>query len=201
MFTWTKIVAVEDKAMSQVRINQIVCNGKIHFASNNLQWVKKKIDFYSNNISITRYGFNIHLTRNIRYIFQNNLRNLLKSEIEQQIQEKILSLTVKITNIQHSITLNYNKKTLISSFLTNLDSDFKIDLIQITQEAGVPATQTTLEQLLAVEKISYLCITVKLLKATLKLQLSKDKEHTHSTLILNNYTEDSKSLIDFLKKS
>ena len=70
--------------------------------------------------------------------------------------------------------------------------------IFITQEPNIPSP-TTLGTVFALQNLTYLAFTLKLLKnkATIKLQLSKEKKETHLTLILMNFYEDAQKLVTF----
>ena len=71
--------------------------------------------------------------------------------------------------------------------------------IFIIQEQNIPSP-TTLDTVFMLQNLTYLAFTLKLLKnkATIKLQLSKEKTETHLTLILINFYEDAQDLITFL---
>ena len=98
--------------------------------------------------------------------------------------EKISTLNVKVSNIQYSRKINFDKTTLVNTFLPFLQSTSTINQIFIIQEPNVPSP-TTLDIVFALQNLTYLAFTLKLLKnkATIKLQLSKEKMETHLTLI------------------
>ena len=74
-----------------------------------------------------------------------------------------------------------------------------INQIFIAQEPNVPSP-TSLDTVFTLQNLTYLAFTLTLLKnkATIKLQLSKEKTETHLTLILMNFYEDAQNLITFL---
>ena len=132
------------------------------------------------------------------FIFNNNINKLLKNYITQVTKEKILTLNVRVSNIQYSRKLNFDKTTLVNTFLPLLQNT-TINQIFITQESNVPSP-TTLDTVYLLQNFTYLAFTLKLLKnkATIKLQLSKEKMETHLTLILTNFHKDTQDLITFL---
>ena len=87
----------------------------------------------------------------------------------------------------------------MNTFLPLLQSTNTINQIFITQEPNIPSS-TTLDTVLVLQNLTYLALTLKLLKnkATIKLQLSKEKTETHLTLILMNFDEGPQDLITFL---
>ena len=88
----------------------------------------------------------------------------------------------------------------MNTFLPLLQKTNTINQIFITQEPNIPSP-TTLDTVSALQNLTYLAFTLKLLKnkATIKLQLSKEKRETHLTLILMNFYEDAQKLVTFLK--
>ena len=115
------------------------------------------------------------------------------------MKEKILTLNVRVSNIQYSRKLDFDKTTLVNTFLPLLQNTSTINQIFITQEPNVPSP-TTLDTIYALQNLTYLAFTLKLLKnkALIKLQLSKEKMETHLTLILMNFHKDAQDLITFL---
>ena len=115
------------------------------------------------------------------------------------INEKISTLNVKVSNIQYSRKLKFDQTTLVNTFLLLLQRTSTINQIFITHEPNVPSP-TTLDTVFALQNLTYLAFTLKLLKnkATIKLQLGKEKMETHLTLILTNFYEDAQNLITFL---
>ena len=134
------------------------------------------------------------------FIFNNNINRLLKNCIKKVTNEKISTLiNVKVSNLQYSRKLIFDKTTLVNTFLPLLQSISTINQILITQEPNF-SSPTTLDTTFALQNLTYLAFTLKLLKnkATIKLQLSKEKMETHLTLILMNFYEDAQDLITFL---
>ena len=84
-------------------------------------------------------------------------------------------------------------------FLPLLQKTSTINQIFITQEPNVPSP-TTLDTVFALQNLTHLAFTLKLLKnkAIIKLQLSKEKKETHLTFILTNFYEDAQKLVTFL---
>ena len=115
------------------------------------------------------------------------------------MKEKISTLNVKVSNIQYSRKLDFDKTTLVNTFLSLLQNTSTIYQIFITQEPNVPSP-TTLDTVYVLQSLTYLTFTLKLLKnkATIKLQFSKEKMETHLTLILMNFHKDAQDLITFL---
>ena len=87
----------------------------------------------------------------------------------------------------------------MNTFVPLLQRTSTINQIFITQEPNIPSP-TTLDTVFALQNLTYLAFTLKLLKnkATIKLQLSKEKMETHLTLILMNFYEDAQNLVSFL---
>ena len=143
--------------------------------------------------------FHLTICKNIVFIFNNNINRLLKNCITKVTNEKISTLIVKVSNIQYSRKLNFGQTTLVNTFLPLLQRTSTINQIFITQEPNIPSP-TTLDTVLALQNLAYLAFTLKLLKnkATIKLQLSKEKMETHLTLILMNFYEDAQNLVTFL---
>ena len=101
--------------------------------------------------------------------------------------------------MQYNRKLNSDQTTLVNTFLPLLQRTNTINQIFITQEPNVPSP-TTLDTVFALQNLTYLVFTLKLLKnkATIKLQLSKEKIETHLTLILMNFYKDAQKLVTFL---
>ena len=139
------------------------------------------------------------MCKNIAFIFNNNINKLLKNCITKVTNENISILFVKVSNIQYSRKLNFDQTTLVNTFLPLLQRTSNINQIFITQEPNIPSP-TTLDTVFALQNLTYLAFTLKLLKnkATIKLQLNKEKMETHLTLILMNFYEDAQDLITFL---
>ena len=102
-------------------------------------------------------------------------------------------------SIQYSRKLNFDQTTLVNTFLPLLQMTSTINQIFIAQEPNVPSP-TSLDTVFTLQNLTYLAFTLTLLKnkATIKLQLSKEKTETHLTLILMNFYEDAQNLITFL---
>ena len=186
----------------RLRINQIIYTGQILYKRKpeELNFCRKKETLLNNSMTITRYNFTFNICKNIAFIFNNNINILLKNCITKVTNEKISTLiNVKVSNIQYSRKLNFDKTALVNTFLPLLQSTSTINQIFITQEPNVPSPKT-LDTIFALQNLTYLAFTLKLLKnkATIKLQLSKEKMETHRTLILTNFYEDAQDLITFL---
>ena len=183
----------------QLRINQIICTGQITYKRKpeELNFQRKKETLFNN--SITHFNFTFNICKNIAFIFNNNIKRLLKNCITKVTNEKISSLFIKVSNIQYSRKLNFNQTTLVNTFVPLLQKTNTINQIFITQEPNVPSP-TTLDTVFALQNLTYLAFTLKLLKnkATIKLQLSKEKTETHLTFILTNFYEDAQKLVTFL---
>ena len=185
----------------RLRINQIICTGRITYKRKpeELNFHRKKETLFNNSLTITRFNFTFNICKNIAFIFNNNINRLLKNCISKVTNEKISSLFVKVSNIQYSRKINFNQTTLVNTFLPLLQKTSTINQIFITQEPKVPSL-TTLDTIFTLQNLTYLAFTLKLLKnkATIKLQLSKEKKETHLTLILMNFYEDAQKLVTFL---
>ena len=164
-----------------------------------LNFCRKKETLLHNSLTITHYNFTFNICKNIAFIFNNNINRLLRNYITQVTKEKILTLNVTVSNIQYRRKLNFDKTTLVSTFLPFLQNTSTINQIFITQEPKVPSP-TTLDTIYALQNLTYLAFTLKLLKnkANIKLQLSKEKIETHLTLNLTNFHKDAQDLITFL---
>ena len=182
-------------------INQIICTGQITYKRKpeELNFHRKKETLFNSSLTITRFNFTFNICKNIAFIFNNNINRLLKNCITKVTNEKISSLFVKVSNIQYSRKINFTQTTLVNTFLPLLQKTSTINPIFITQEPNVPSL-TTLDTIFTLQNLSYLTFTLKLLKnkATIKLQLSKEKKETHLTLILTNFYEDAQKLVTFL---
>ena len=133
------------------------------------------------------------------FIFNKNINSLLKKYITKVMKEKISTLDVRVSNIQYSRKLDFDKTTLVNTFLPLLQNTSTINQIFITQEPNIPSP-TTLDTIYALQNLTYLAFTLKLLKnkAMIKLQLSKEKTETQVTLILMNFHKNAQDLITFL---
>ena len=139
--------------------------------------MQEKETFLNNSLTITCYNFTFNICKNIAFIFNNNINRLLKNCITKVPNEKISTLiNVKVSNIQYSRKLNFDQTTLVNTFLPLLQRTSTINQIFITQEPKAPSP-TTLDTVFALQNLTYLAFTLKLLKnkATIKLQLSKEK--------------------------
>ena len=185
----------------RLRINQIICTGRITYKRKpeELNFHRKKETLFNNSLTITRFNFTFNICKNIAFIFNNNINRLLKNCISKVTNEKISLLFVKVSNIQYSRKINFTQTTLVNTFLPLLQKTSTINQIFITQEPNLPSL-TTLDTIFTLQNLSYLVFTLKLLKnkATIKLQLSKEKKETHLTLILTNFYEDAQKLVTFL---
>ena len=185
----------------QLRINKIICTGQIKYKRKpeELNFCRKKETLLNNSLTITRFSFTFNICKNIALIFNNNINRLLRNCITKVTNEKISTLIIKVSNIQYSRKLNFDQTTLVNTFLPLLQRTSTINQIFITQGPNVPSP-TTLDTVFALQNLTYLAFTLKLLKnkATIKLQISKEKMETHLTLILTNFYEDAQNLITFL---
>ena len=139
--------------------------------------MQEKETLLNNSLTITCYNFTFNICKNIAFIFNNNINRLLKNCITKVTNEKIPTLiNVKVSNIQSSRKLNFDKTTLVNTFLPLLQSMSTINQIFITQEPNVPSP-TTLDTIFVLQNLTYLAFTLNLLKnkARIKLQLSKEK--------------------------
>ena len=178
----------------QLRINQIICTGQILFKRKpkELNFCRKKETLLNNSLTITHCNFTFNICKNIAFIFNNSINKLLKNYTTQVMKERISTLNVRVSNIQYSRKLDFDKITLVNTFLPLLQYTSTINQIFLTQEPNVP-NPTTLDTIYALQNLTYLAFTLKLLKnkATIKLQLSKEKMETHFTLILMNFHKDA----------
>ena len=185
----------------QLHINQIICTEQITYKRKpeELNFCRKKETLFNNSFTITCFNFTFNICKNIAFIFNNNINRLLKNCITKVTNEKISSIFVKVSNIQYSRKINFNQTTLVNMFLPLLQKTSTINQIFITQEPNVPSP-TTLDTVFALQNLTYLAFTLKLLKnkETIKLQLRKEKKETHLTLILTIFYEDAQKLVTFL---
>ena len=129
----------------RLRINQIICTGRILYKRKpeELNFCRKKETLLNNSLTITCYSFTFNICKNIVFIFNNNINRLLKNCITKVTNEKISTLiNVKVSNIQYSRKLNFDKTTLVNTFLPLLQSTSTINQIFITQEPNVPSPTT-----------------------------------------------------------
>ena len=185
----------------QLHINQIIYTGQIKYKRKpeELNFCRKKQTLLNNSLTITHFNFTFKKCKNIAFIFNNNISRLLKNCITKITNEKISTLIIKVSNIQYSRKLNFDQTTLLNTFLPLLQRTSTINQIFTTQEPNIPSP-TTLDTVFALQNLTYLAFTLKLLKnkATIKLQLSKEKMETHLTLFLMNFYEDAQNLVTFL---
>ena len=184
----------------KLRINNIICKGEIKHKLKNISLKSKKTKFYGNTLTLTKRNYTLYLTNDIRELTVNqNLHRYLKYRIELEYNGPIDELDVEITNIHHSGILFYSAPTLVSKFLPHLDKNFKVNSVEITQEQNIPS-QTSLQAILNQENLNFLAIKLMLAnnKATLKLQINKEKTHTNATLILSKFTKETLDLVKFI---
>ena len=84
------------------------------------------------------------------------------------MKEKISTLNVRVSNIQYSRKLDFDKTTLVNTLLPLLQNISTINQIFITQEPNVPSPKT-LDTVYALQNQGNYKN-----KATIKLQLSKE---------------------------
>ena len=149
----------------QLRINQIICTGRITYKRKpeDLNFCRKKETLFNNSLTITRFNFTLNICKDIALIFNNNINRLLKNCITKVTNEKISLIFVKVSNIQYSRKINFNQTTLVSTFLPLLQKTSTINQIFITQEPNIPSP-TTLDTVFALQNLTYLAFTLKLLK-------------------------------------
>ena len=89
---------------------------------------------------------------------------------------------------------------LIENFIPELNKKFTIEEFQVTQEQNAPV-QTTLNSLLTLGKLTFLSINLKLLNrtVTVRLQVDKTKVFTHATLLVTQYSPQTKILLEFFQ--
>ena len=122
----------------QLCINQIICTGQILYKRKPEEQV-----FYGEKETLLNNSFTFNKCKNIVFIFNNNINRLLKNCITKENNEKISTLiNVKVSNIQYSRKLNFDKTTLVNTFLPLLQSTSTINQIFITQEPNVPSLTT-----------------------------------------------------------
>ena len=162
----------------QLCINQIICTGQIKYKRKpeELNFHRKKETLLNNSLTIIHFNFTFNICKNIAFIFNSNINRLFKNCITKVTNEKISTLNIKVSNIQYSRKLNFDQTTLVNTFLPLLQRTSTINQIFITQEPNIPSP-TTLDTVFALQNLTYLAFTLKLLKnkATIKLQLSKEK--------------------------
>ena len=101
-------------------INQIICTGQILYKRKleELNFCRKKETLLNNSLTITHYNFTFNICKNIVFIFNNNINRLLKNCLTKVTNEKLSTLiNVKVSNIQYSRKLNFDKTTLVKTFL------------------------------------------------------------------------------------
>ena len=154
----------------QLHINQIICTGRIN-KPEELNFHRKKETLLNNSLTITHFNFTFNICKNILFIFNNNINRLLKNCITRVTNEKISTFIIKVSNIWYSRKLNFDQTTLVNTFLPLLQRTSTINQIFIPQAPNVPSP-TTLDTVFALQNLTYLAFTLKLLKykATIKLQ-------------------------------
>ena len=182
-------------------INQIICAGKLIYKTDpkNTAWTKNRFKILNNSITVTWFNYNFHICKYIKILFNNNLHNIIKKEIQWFTGESVKKLGVRITDIQHSGSLSCDKSDFLREFLPQLNTEFPIHTIEITQEQHA-STKIKLETILKYCNIPYLCLNLKVLnqKVKIKLQLNKNKTPTHTTVIVSTFSKDVASLMSFL---
>ena len=183
-----------------LRINQIICTGKIKYKGN-ITLHEKEINLFSNKIKIRGTHFNAHICKNIQKIFRYNIHKLMIKALKSQLKIEVKLLEIRVANIHQKTKLPYNQQSLISEFLPKLNSKFNINDIKITQEANIPL-KSHLKTILENPNLNYISLTIKVLhgKATINLQLDKAKTNTHVTVISSDFSKEMKNLIYFLEQ-
>ena len=172
----------------RLRINQIICTGRITYKRKpeELNFHRKKETLFNNSLTITRFNFTFNICKNIAFIFNNNINRLLKNCISKVTNEKISSIFVKVSNIQYSRKINFTQTTLVNTFLPLLQKTSTINQIFITQEPNLPSL-TTLDTIFTLH-IS--CIHTKVTKEqgnnqiTVKQGKKRNSSDTHSNEFL-----------------
>ena len=110
-----------------------------------------------------------------------------------------LKLKARVTNIHRSFTLPIKCQNLLQKIIPQLEKENKILSLEIGQEDNIPCPISS-DKLLH-DSVQFIVVTIRLKnpKASLRLQLSKNKEKTHLTLILSTHCEESEKLISILE--
>lgn len=185
---------------TKLRINNIICRGAIKHNIKDIPLKYKRLTYCGNTLTLTKRNYTLYLTKDIReHTVNRNLHDGLKYRIGLEYNAPVDGLDVEITNIQHSGILLYNASDLVSKFLPQLEVQFAIDSVEITQEQNIPS-QTSLRAIFNEKNLNFLALKLTLAnsKATLKLQISKGKTYTYITLILSEFNEETFRLVKFL---
>ena len=188
-----------------MRINNICIAGTIVHTSKNFEWRRPtNIRFYDNTIVVKKESFQFTLTRNIREVLElRNLKNCIRKRLELEFHRPIRRIFLKISNIHESLKIRYTDREIISHFLPTLKKDFDISEVNVTQEQNspVPVSIETLLRTNDYNHFTFLCITVKLLKksASLKMQVDRQRQGMHLTLIISKFTSRTPHLIQYLQ--
>lgn len=178
-------------------LNNIIVHG--HFSNQKSLTEKQELNFFQNNLVIVKKKFTINITKHINFIFyENKLESLLEKVLSEGLQSKVRIVSLKISNIHQSVTLQLNLNQIRNSIIPNLHNDFGIIQVEVSEESNVftPVSLETLQNNIK----NFICFSLKLhrTEANLKFQSSKTKKETHCTLILNNFRTESVKLCKYI---
>ena len=129
-----------------------------------------------------------------------NLKSLFKKRLELEFQWEIANIELRIGNIHHSSSIHFNSQSLLEKFIPQLQEKFKIDECLVTQEQNTPVQNTPAN--LLQEGYTFLSINLKLLNktSTIHLQVDRMKVFTHANIILTQFSQKTKELMNFFIK-
>lgn len=188
-----------------MRVHNVCITGSIVHTypyNKNFVWRQKTVQFYDNSIVLKKKNFQLCLTKNIRSVLTTpNLKHLFKRRLELEFRHRLEGIDFKIGNIHNSIQIAYNSQRLVEEFLPKLNKRFDIEECLVTQEQNAPVL-TAVSTLFIGGNLTFLAINLKLQNktVTIKLQVDRTRIFTHATLILTEFTERTRKLIEFFEQ-
>lgn len=190
----------------QVKINQIICNGKFRSVEKlnklrlNALLLDNKIEISCNTREVQNFQF--YVRYNIQEIFHGNLANFLKEKLSEILKTKIVDINIKISNIHYSISYSSFLQRNIPNLLEQMQKNFEIEEFGIAQETNC-SVPTNLSKFLKNPTHDFGRITFKCFSETpifLCFQFNISKRETHLTLIASGHSPNISDLLDFLNE-
>ncbi len=152
----------------------------------------KVLDFFGNQLKVSKNKYNIKIVRNIRDILAD--RKSLEKKIHKVLKADVFEGRTdfkqesRIVNIHRSCTLNSPAHTLLNKIIQ--EKKDQIHEIKISQEDPSIQESIPLQMLLSHPKLQFINCNIKFQnpKAMICFQQSKNKERTHLTFIMNTHT-------------
>lgn len=192
-----------------MKLNLIICTGKYELGEKQVRdniypiqrtpsKLKKK--FYRNTITLKPNFCRVHICHYIHELVAcNQIAELLKRRIAHEFQREVKNLKIIYTNYQHSFNLNYSPVDIQKKFLPKLKEELGITLVYTTEEAHAVSAPVRIQNLIESETYPYITLTVKVSKASLKIQFTKNKLKSECSLIATGFNSQVQKLVEFLK--